>query len=129
MQSYRKMSQGIVIKQTVLLLLVSLGISVQGANWGQWRGPEFNGSSPEKNLPAKFSKTENVAWTLDLPGPSAATPAIWGDRVFVSSADMNAKALLAICADRKTGKILWQHKVADGFRKDDRSNYASPSPA
>ncbi len=112
----------------MLLLIAGWSSTVQGANWSQWRGPEFNGSSPEKGLPAKFSKTENVAWTLDLPGPSAATPVIWADRVFISSTDLNARALLAICADRKSGKVLWQHKVADGFRRDDRSNYASPSP-
>src|SRR5687768_7508058 len=66
-----------------------------------------NGSSPEKNLPDKWSKTENIAWSLDMPGPSAATPAVWGDNVFVSSTDMNGAALVAMCVDRKTGKVLW----------------------
>ena len=121
MQSHRKIALG--------FIALSLAAASHAANWGQWRGPEFNGSSPEKNLPVKFSKTENVAWSLGMPGPSAATPAVWGDRVFVSSADLNAQSLMAICVDRKSGKILWQHKVAEGFRKDDRSNYASPSPA
>src|SRR5579871_3414605 len=37
-------------------------------NWAQFRGPHFDGSSPEKNLPAQFSKTENVAWSADMPG-------------------------------------------------------------
>ena len=112
-----------------LFLVLGFSMAVQAANWGQWRGPEFNGSSPAKNLPVKFSKTENIAWSLDMPGPSAATPVIWGDRVFVSSTDKTARSLLALCVDRKTGKVLWQKKVADGYRRDDRSNYASPSPA
>jgi outer membrane protein assembly factor BamB len=34
-----------------------------------------------------------------------------------------------MCVDRKTGKVLWQQKVSDGLRRDDKSNYASPSPA
>lgn len=98
-------------------------------NWPQFRGPHFNGSSGEKNLPVKFSRTENVAWVAALPGAAAATPAIWGDRVFVSSTDAESKSLVALCLDRLSGKLLWQHKVADGLSQDSRSNYASPSPA
>jgi outer membrane protein assembly factor BamB len=97
-------------------------------NWPQWRGPSHNGSSSEKNLPTQFSKTENIAWAVDMPGPGASVPAIWGDRVFVSSGDKTAKSMVAMCLDRKTGKVLWQHKVADGYNRDERSNYASPSP-
>ena len=36
-------------------------------NWPQWRGPFFNGSTTETNLPEKFSPTENVVWTADVP--------------------------------------------------------------
>src|SRR5688572_11119256 len=113
-----------------LLLAGLLGaVSSFAENWGQWRGPSFNGSTTEKNVPAEWSKTENIAWALDMPGPSAATPVVWGDRVYVSSTDSEAKSLLAMCVDRRSGKILWQHKVADGMQRDDRSNFASPSPA
>src|SRR5512145_473620 len=97
-------------------------------NWPQWRGPHFNGSSSEKNLPTEWSKTENIAWTVDMPGPSASTPIIWGDRVFLSTTDSAAKTLLAMCLDRRTGKPLWSETVTDGYQKDNRSNYSSPSP-
>jgi outer membrane protein assembly factor BamB len=114
------------------LLLVSLVLVVvpfsRAENWPQWRGPSFDGSSPEQNLPTQWSKSENVAWETALPGPSAATPAIWGDRVFVSSTDLANQSLLALCLDRQSGKILWQHKTGEGIRRDDRSTFASPSP-
>ena len=97
-------------------------------NWPQWRGPAFNGATTEKGLPAIFSKTENVKWVAALPGPSAATPAIWGDRVFVNSVDTQAGTLVAICLDRKTGRELWRREVGVGLKQDDRSNFASPSP-
>ena len=114
----------------VLLLTGLLGTQVANAeNWGQWRGPFFNGSTTEKNLPAEFSKTENIAWTVEMPGPAASTPVVWGDRVYISTTDSAAQSLLAMCIDRRSGKALWQHKVADGMRRDDRSNFASPSPA
>jgi outer membrane protein assembly factor BamB len=101
---------------------------LRAENWPQWRGPNYDGSSGEKNLPAQFSKTSNVKWKASLPGPSAATPIIWGDRIFVSSTDQRTKTLRALCLDRKSGKELWNHEVGIGFRQDDRSNLASPSP-
>ena len=101
----------------------------QAENWPQFRGPHHNGTSSEKNLPAKWSRTDNVAWVADLPGASAATPAVWGDVVFASSTDAEAKTLVALALDRRTGKLLWKQTIAEGLSQDSRSNYASPSPA
>ncbi|MHB1038163.1 MAG: outer membrane protein assembly factor BamB family protein [Pirellulales bacterium] len=108
------------------VLSASLG---RAGDWPQWRGPEFNGSSDEKNLPAQWSRTENIAWSADLPGVAAATPIVAGNRVFLSGVDSANDALLAMCFDRANGKLLWRHVVANGIRKDSRSNYASGSPA
>jgi outer membrane protein assembly factor BamB len=101
--------------------------SVLAADWSQWRGPDFNGFTPEKGLPSEWTK-ESAAWTADLPGPSASTPIILGDHVFVSTTDAVNKSLHAICLDRKTGKPLWNQKTGDGMSRDNMSNYASPSP-
>ena len=100
----------------------------RGENWPQWRGPYFNGSSTETNLPAQWSKTGNVAWVAPLPGQSGATPAVWEDNVFVSSPDQQ-KRLLLFCLDRKTGQVRWQKAVSDGDRQVGLNNGASPSPA
>lgn len=97
-------------------------------NWAHWRGPNFDGSTPEKNLADDFSKTNNVKWVADLPGPSAATPIVWGDTVFISSTDVKTKTLWAMAFERKGGKPLWNVEVAPGFNQDYNSNFASPSP-
>src|SRR5438105_2077208 len=110
------------------LVLLSSICSLPAENWPQWRGPFLNGSSTEKNLPAEFSKTQNVKWSAPLPGTSAATPIVWGDHVFISSTEEKSKALRALCLQRKTGKVLWDHEVALGYSQDDMSNFASPSP-
>ncbi len=113
----------------VIALKAALCVSVaHAANWPHWRGPNFNGSSPESKLPDDFSKTNNVKWVANLPGPSAATPIIWGDHVFVSSTDTHTKTLRAICFDFKTGKELWNHQTGIGFNQDQVSNFACPSP-
>ena len=114
--------------QAPLLVLLALAASLGRAeNWPQWRGPFFDGSTTEANLPTTFSKTENVAWVVPMPGQSGATPIVWGDRVFISSVDEGARRLLAICIDAKTGKILWQ-KETGRDRRVARNNMASPSP-
>lgn len=111
--------------------------AADGQNWSNWRGPHFNGASDARGLPVKFSPTEGIRWSTALPGPSAATPIIWGDSVFVSSTDMEAKQLLAMCLDRRTGAVRWKHPVGTGYlpagqgnavQLEAKSNYASPSP-
>ena len=109
-------------------ILAGLCAPLQAQDWTHWRGPTFNGSSTAKDLPVTFSKTENIKWTAKMPGPSAATPIILGDRIFVSSTDKATKTVVALCLDRKTGKELWKQEVGLGFNRDNNSNYASPSP-
>ncbi|MBT4227978.1 MAG: PQQ-binding-like beta-propeller repeat protein, partial [Verrucomicrobia bacterium] len=114
-----------------ILWAVALGLSlagVQAGEWGNWRGPNHNGSTEEKDLPAKFSKTQGVIWSAPMPGPSAATPIVFGDHVFLSSSNPEEQQLMASCHDRKTGALKWKHVVAHGHNKDNRSNYAAPSP-
>jgi len=109
---------------------LSLFISASGRaeNWPQWRGPYFNGSTTETNLPTQWSKTENVAWVTPLPGESGATPVVWEESVFVSSPD-EQKNLLLLCLDRKTGQVRWQKVVVAGEdRQKGLNNMASPSP-
>ena len=112
-----------------LVLLFSAAAPLQAGNWPQFRGPSFNGSTPEKGLPTQWSPTENIAWSATLPGPSAATPAVWKDHVFVSSTDTKSNTLKALCFDRASGKLLWQRDFATGINRDSRSDFASPSPA
>ena len=47
-------------------------------HWPQWRGPQLNGISAEKNLPVKWSTTDNITWKLPTPALSGSTPIVWG---------------------------------------------------
>lgn len=118
------------VRRVVALAAVfSLSLAnLSAENWPHWRGPLFNGSTSERNLPDDLSKTNGVKWIAPLPGPSAATPIVWRDHVFVSSTDAKAKTLHALAFDRSTGRPLWQQFTGTGFNKDERSTYASPSP-
>jgi outer membrane protein assembly factor BamB len=82
---------------------------------GQW--PQFRGSSGagiadgDKVPPTEFSPSRNVLWTTDLPAGHS-SPAIWGDRIFLTAFDKQRKTLEVIGLDRSTGKILWRRDVS-----------------
>jgi outer membrane protein assembly factor BamB len=102
--------------------------TARAENWPQWRGPNNDGISHETNLPAEWDADKNIVWKLALPGMSGATPAIWGDRIFVPSEDGDDVVLLCLNTD---GKELWKRKLAAGkvrYRKDE-ANLASASPS
>jgi outer membrane protein assembly factor BamB len=102
-------------------------------DWPRWRGPIADGVSEARNLPVKWSKTENVLWSAELPGWGTSSPVVYGDRVFVTSqvTEGGKKTLLTLCFDRKSGKELWWHDF--GFGVDQKvhakSNLAVNTPA
>ncbi|MCY4189301.1 MAG: PQQ-like beta-propeller repeat protein, partial [Bryobacterales bacterium] len=121
------------------------GLAAAGENWPQWRGPNLDGTSSSTGLPVRWSQSENVAWRTELPSWAAATPIIWGDTVFVTSAergsslnrpnsslsesgDAGLDRLYLIAVNRRTGKIRWQRPIGRGNRIGNKQNMASPSP-
>jgi outer membrane protein assembly factor BamB len=128
-----------------LLTTCSLAAVALGDNWPAWRGPTGQGQCPEKALPLKWSRTENVLWKVPLPDSGTSTPVVWGDRVFVTQASdktlwppKGSNGGIAIgrkrsllCLDRATGKQLWQQTVI--YDKEEATHptnpYCSASPA
>ena len=93
-------SRSVLWAKMVLLAMASLiahGDSAYADNWPQWRGAKHNGISNETGTPTKWSKTENVAWRLAMPGPGGSTPVVWGERIFLTSADKKSGDLLLLC--------------------------------
>lgn len=115
---------------TVTILLATSGFAACGhaADWPQWRGPNFNGATSEANLPAQLDPAKNLDWSVELPGPSAGTPVLLGDKIFLSALDKKSKSLLAVCLNRADGKELWQREIAPGFVANPRNDLAAPSP-
>lgn len=95
-------------------------------NWPQWRGPNLNGVSSEKNLPLRWGTEENVSWKLAMPAWSGSTPVIWRDRIFLNVAD--ADALYLWCVDKTKGAVLWKKLLGGGNVKMRKQNMSSPSP-
>lgn len=86
-------------------------------DWPHWRGPEYDGSTTVTGLPTTFSKTENVRWQTAMPGPGASTPIVVGDRIYLTSVDSERERLVAMCLDRKSGEVVWQHDAGSGYKE------------
>lgn len=99
-------------------------------NWPQFRGPSGQGESTEKNLPLKWSATDNIAWKTEIPGWGHSSPIVWQDHVFITATSKDGVSCHAICLDRKTGKILWDKELFQQklTRLQDRNSYATPTP-
>jgi outer membrane protein assembly factor BamB len=106
--------------------LVVMSAAAVNANWPQWRGPDLNGVSAERNLPLKWTAAENVAWKLAMPDRSGSTPIVWGERVFLNVAEGDELSLW--CVDRSKGAVVWKRKLGGGNMMMRKHNMASPSP-
>lgn len=71
---------------TAGVLLLLLSSSTASAQWAQFRGPNAGDVGDDPALPDTWSETENVVWSVEVPGLSWSSPVVWGDTVFVTSA-------------------------------------------
>lgn len=79
------MKRKVITSALMLAVFLTAGFVQAQENWPHWRGPHHNGISDSTGLPMKWSLTENIIWKTPLPSWSAATPIIWGDRIFITS--------------------------------------------
>ena len=114
-------------RRTLAVWMCVLALPVPAENWPQWRGPNLNGISGEKDLPLHWSPTENVVWKLAMPSKTGATPIIWGNHIFlnIAGADDN---LYLWCVDKTNGSVSWKKLITGGNYKINKQNMSSPSP-
>jgi outer membrane protein assembly factor BamB len=92
--------------------------------WPRWRGPKADGVADGRQLPIRWSKTENIRWSVKVPGWGTSSPVVYGNRVFITyHVKEGKKALLTLCLDRETGNELWRHDF--GFGVDQRTHVKS----
>ena len=103
--------------------------------WGSWRGPQHTGVAPHANPPTEWSEVKNVKWKVPLPGLGHASPIVWKDRVYVTSAVPFGPAFepkpdtapgahdnhlvrqrhrfVILAFDRGNGKVVWKQSLAE----------------
>jgi outer membrane protein assembly factor BamB len=69
----------------ILACILASTAALGADDWPHWRGPATSGVSGERNLPERWSDTDNIAWKASLEGLGISSPIVWGDRVFATS--------------------------------------------
>jgi outer membrane protein assembly factor BamB len=94
-----------------LVGLVLVLPAARAENWPGWRGPTGMGQSAAIDPPLTWGPTENVRWKTPLPDRGNASPAVWGDHVFLTQATQKGAKRGILCIDRKTGNQKWSTYV------------------
>ena len=113
-----------------LFLLLNCSAQEKGMNtWTRFRGSDGMGIDSRGNVPVRWDSSD-FAWQTSLPGVGHASPVVWGNTIFVTSADDARDMGYAMAIDEHEGKILWQKEfsVADLTMHLD-NNLASSTPA
>jgi outer membrane protein assembly factor BamB len=100
-------------------------------DWPWWRGPNHDGHSRDTAVATTWSAVENITWRTAVPGRGHSSPIVCGEKIFLTSADEDAKEQLVLCFDRETGTQLWQTVVHKGnfMRSHGKNSFASATPA
>jgi outer membrane protein assembly factor BamB len=143
------------MRHRVLVLWAAAAMAADGVNWPSFRGPNASGIGEGTPPPTEWNveKAENIRWKTPIPGLGHSSPAIWGNRIFVTTAvdekkeaslrvglygsidpvkDDSAQTWKVYCLDKKSGHILWERAAHSGTPKIERhpkSTHANPSPA
>lgn len=101
-------------------------------DWPWWRGPSRdNIAAQPQTPPIRWSEKENVVWKADVPGRGHGSPILWGNRIFLATADDKAQVQSLLAYDRQTGKPLWQTEIHRGgfMHSHDKGSHASSTAA
>jgi outer membrane protein assembly factor BamB len=95
--------------------------------WLNWRGPQQNGTSTEKNLPDKVDPRKSL-WVQNFPG--ASTPVVANGKLYIMTVTGDGTELQegVACFDAETGKLLWQQMFSDFLSDIIYRRYATSSP-
>lgn len=89
---------------SILISLTANGLIAE--DWPNWRGPEYSGSRAGASYPTQWAP-DRVKWKVPLPGKGASVPAVYGDRIYVTTPDDSIDTVIAFDLE---GKKVWETK-------------------
>jgi outer membrane protein assembly factor BamB len=100
-----------------------------GQEWTRFRGPNGSGISAAKTIPTTWTD-KDFNWKLPLPAAGHSSPVLWGDKVFLTTADDKTRQVSVFCVSASGGQVLWQKSFPfTPHHKNDYNTFASASPA
>ncbi len=139
--------------RAMVMFFLFAGMIHAQQNWPSFRGQNGRGIAEGYPTPVKWDvkQSENIRWKVPIPGLGHSSPAIWGDRVFVTTAvkgsdqelkvglygsvesviEDDAYAWIVYCINARTGKVLWQKQANTGkpkVKRHPKSSHANATP-
>jgi outer membrane protein assembly factor BamB len=74
------------------LFILSPAVRGQDMEWPQFRGPNSNPVGAHAKLAERWSKTENVEWSREIPGRGWSSPIVTGGKVYVTTVTTDGKS-------------------------------------
>lgn len=113
-----------------LIAIFSSLVTLHADEWARFRGPNGTGVGSGDSIPVKFAESD-INFRVELPGGSGcSSPVVWGDKVFVLSADPNDATRYVLCFNADNGEKIWQKEYkSEVHQVHTRSSFASCTPA
>jgi outer membrane protein assembly factor BamB len=125
-------------KISSFFFLVTLTVTVaiqpvrsQQINWTHFRGTNLNGVSEDQNVPITWNDSTNVVWKTGIQGKGWSSPVVFGDQIWVTSANEDGKQMAGICLDFNSGKLIYNINLFQpdsAYPKHSINTYATPTP-
>jgi len=102
--------------------------SANAENWPRFRGTGGSGISAQQGIPTTWSPGD-YAWNIELPGVGHASPIVWGDKLFITSAVDEGVVRSLYCLNANTGEKIWTRVIGmSRSHKHRKSSWASSTP-
>ncbi len=117
----------------IFLLVVGLTMinpfSAPAQEWTRFHGPNGQGVNETVDIPSEFTP-DDFNWKTKLPGIGHSCPVLWGERVFLLSADPETAERYMLCINAADGEIIWNRNYpSTPHHLHSRSSFASCTPA
>jgi outer membrane protein assembly factor BamB len=119
------------VARASILTILFLNLASHAEDWPQFRGPTGQGISTEHGLPLNWAEKQNIKWKVGVPGKGWSSPAIRGDRIWITTATEEGKSLRAICIDRTNGETIRNlevFRIKSPAHINSKNSHASPTP-
>lgn len=90
------------------LALIALASApfARSQEWARFRGPNGAGQSEATTIPVAWGP-QDYLWKVELPGQGNSSPVLWGQRVFLTSANPGDGTRHVLCLSARDGRMLW----------------------
>src|SRR5580765_8219997 len=114
---------------TLVILSLLLSSSVLAQEWTRFRGPNGSGMGTAKNVPVQFSSSD-YNWRVELPGVGHSSPVLWGNKIFITSAEEDKGKRHLLCLNASDGKRIWTKSYDfKAFHHHEYNSSTSATPA